>query len=782
MQVQRRASIWLGIVLGLCAATASKAVTVPTGPQFQINSYTTGSQTAPVVAAFNGGFVVVWEGDINQDGEFFGIFAQRYDTLGQRVGTEFQVNTYTFDYQGGPVVASRASGEFVVVWTGAGSTGVSPDIVGQRFDSSGARNGSEFVVNTYVAGNQGEGGSSIATESTGGFVVAWSSFGGHDGSGSGVFAQRFTSSGTPAGGEFQVNVFTSGTQSIGSKKSILFEPTGGFVVVWNSQVQDGSMVGIFGRRFASSGAPTGGEFQVNTYTPGSQASAMLVGRAAGGFLVLWSSLGQDGSDAGLFARRYNSSGAPEGGEFQVNTYTPGAQTGVAVADLGGGFLLAGELSGLQDGSGTAVFGRNYADAGNPIGADFQINTQTLGDQRFPQLAVDPAGRMIAAWISNPLTEGGGGDDGDGSGIFVRRLVSPTATPTSTSTSTATLTPTTAPTSTQTSTSTFTPTATATPTRTSTSPPTETFTLTPSLTRTPTSTATPTSTFTPTATSTPTFTATPTATPTQTSTPTRTGTSTSTPSPTATATRTHTSSPTSTPTRTPTSTRTATPTATPTRTGTSTRTATSTRTGTPTRTPVSTATPTNTRGVSGHVEYYRGDRPVPDVDMELLGSPPRGDTTDETGAYSVADVPFTARTLQPRKIGGLNDAVGSLDAAFAQQIRVGIRTADALQSLACDVTGNGAISSLDAARISQFKVGIITSFEVADNCQSDWLFVPNATPVGQTFVQPQISTGFCQPGGITLPAAAPSLSNQDFIAILFGDCTGNWSPTAPAENP
>jgi hypothetical protein len=774
VQVQRRASIWLGIVLGLCAATATKAVTVPTGPQFQINSYTTGSQTAPVVAAHNAGFVVVWEGDINQDGNFFGIFGQRYDTIGQRVGTEFQVNTYTFDYQGGPVVASRASGEFVVVWTGAASTGVSPDVVGQRFDSSGARSGSEFVINTYVAGNQGEGGSSIATDPTGGFAVVWSSFGGHDGSGSGVFAQRFASSGTAVGSEFQVNVTTSGTQSIGSKKSILFEPSGGFVVVWNSQAQDGSMAGVFGRRFASTGAPAGAEFQVNTYTPGSQSSAMLVGRAAGGFVVLWSSLGQDGSDAGLFARRYDSSGAPEGGEFQVNTYTPGAQTGVAVADLGGGFLLAGELSGSQDGSGSGVFGRSYADAGNPLGAEFQINTQTLGDQRFPQLAVDPAGRMIAAWISNPLAEGG--DDGDGSGIFARRLVSPTSTPTATSTSTATHTPTTVPTSTQTPTSTFTPPATATPTRTPTSTPTATFTSTPSLTRTPTNTATPTSTFTPTSTPTPTFTATPTATPTQTQTPTRTGTSTPTPSPTATATRTHTSSPTSTPTRTPTATRTATPTATPTRTGTSTRTA------TPTRTPVSTATPTNTRGASGHVEYYRDDRPVPDVDVELLGSPPRGDTTDATGAYSVADVPFAARTLQPRKIGGINGAISSLDAAFAQQIRVGIRTADPLQSLACDVTGNGAISSLDAARISQFRVGIVTSFEVADNCQSDWLFVPNATPVGQTFVQPQISTGFCQPGGITLPAAAPSLSNQDFIAILFGDCTGNWSPTAPAENP
>lgn len=179
-----------------------------------------------------------------------------------------------------------------------------------------------------------------------------------------------------------------------------------------------------------------------------------------------------------------------------------------------------------------------------------------------------------------------------------------------------------------------------------------------------------------------------------------------------------------------------------------------------------------------MRYYRADRPVPGVQMELLGSPPRSDTTDETGSYSVPDVPFTTRTLQPRKTGDLGDAISSLDAAFVQQIRVGMRTADELQALACDVTGNGAISSLDAARISQRRVGIVDTFLVAETCGSDWVFVPDPAPANQTLVQPQIATGSCQPGAIVFPAAMPSLADQDFIAVLFGDCTGNWSPMAP----
>ncbi len=68
------------------------------------------------------------------------------------------------------------------------------------------------------------------------------------------------------GGEFQINAHTSLSQ-FGADVA----PSGnGFVVVWGSEQQDGSLSGIFGRRFSSAGSPLAGEFQVTLYTVGAQ--------------------------------------------------------------------------------------------------------------------------------------------------------------------------------------------------------------------------------------------------------------------------------------------------------------------------------------------------------------------------------------------------------------------------------------------------------------------------------------------------------------------------------
>jgi hypothetical protein len=82
-------------------------------------------------------------------------------------------------------------------------------VVGQLFDSSGAALGGEFQVNTYTTNVQAA--QVIAIDGDGDFVVAWESIG-QDGSGSGVFGQRYDSAGTALGAEFQVNTYTTNTQ------------------------------------------------------------------------------------------------------------------------------------------------------------------------------------------------------------------------------------------------------------------------------------------------------------------------------------------------------------------------------------------------------------------------------------------------------------------------------------------------------------------------------------------------------------------------------------------
>ena len=49
----------------------------------------------------SGNFVVAWQSD-GQDGSGNGIYAQRYDSSGSAVGSEFLVNTYTTSAQGDP--------------------------------------------------------------------------------------------------------------------------------------------------------------------------------------------------------------------------------------------------------------------------------------------------------------------------------------------------------------------------------------------------------------------------------------------------------------------------------------------------------------------------------------------------------------------------------------------------------------------------------------------------------------------------------------------------------
>src|SRR5262245_29816467 len=98
----------------LPASAGAQAV----GSEFQVNTYTTGSQRANgkhvVAADANGNFIVVWV-SFGQDGAGYGIFGQRYDKEGIRRGQEFQVNSQTLKWQRAPSVSSDASGNFVVV-------------------------------------------------------------------------------------------------------------------------------------------------------------------------------------------------------------------------------------------------------------------------------------------------------------------------------------------------------------------------------------------------------------------------------------------------------------------------------------------------------------------------------------------------------------------------------------------------------------------------------------------------------------------------------------------
>ena len=366
----------------------------PLGPEFRVNTYTAGDQAYSSVAARGADFVIVWESQVI-DGSF-GISGQRYDSAGNALGTEFRVNSYTTGAQRVPAVGANAAGDFVVVWESYGQDGSKWGVFGQRYAPSGAPVGPEFRVNTTTADYQLD--PAVAVAPSGAFLVTWySALGAAPPEPPDVFAQRYDSTGVPQGPEFRVNAYTPGSQA---DASVATDPAGNFVVVWTGS-PDGSLSGVFGQRYNSSGAPLGPEFRVNTYTSHIQIEPAVATDPAGDFVVAWSSKGQEGEYAfGVFGQRYAAGGRPLGPEFRVNTYTTGNQRQPAIAtDAAGNFVIVWTDDG-QDGSALGVFGQRYTSDGVPSGLEFRVNTTTSFSQRAPSVASDPAGIFVVTWHGN----------------------------------------------------------------------------------------------------------------------------------------------------------------------------------------------------------------------------------------------------------------------------------------------------------------------------------------------------------------------------------------------
>jgi len=337
---------------------------VPLGPEFRVNTYTTDHQNRPsILVDASGAFVVVW-GSREQDGSEVGIYGQRYSSSGASLGPEFQVNTYTTGLQFLPSIAAIHGG-FVVVWTSRDQDGSGDGVFGQRYTDSGVPQDTEFRANAYTTGYQSD--PALAATPDGEVVMVWAdSYGEY---GQGIVAQRYAGSGAPIGPQFHVNTYTFANQRF---PSVAADPSGNFVVVWQSDTQDGSSYGIFGQRYSSAGAPLGPEFRVNTYTTGMQFWPRVAADAAGDFVVVWSSY-EDGSTTGVFGQRYASSGAPLGPEFRVNTYTTSYQTlAVAAADAAGKFVVLWTSAG-QDGSAFGVFAQRYGPIVPVALTDFQVD-------------------------------------------------------------------------------------------------------------------------------------------------------------------------------------------------------------------------------------------------------------------------------------------------------------------------------------------------------------------------------------------------------------------------
>ena len=423
-------TLWIGGILLLCVGAAGAQ---PLGDDFQVNTLTLGYQDGvDIGVAADDSFVVVWHSPVSDgdDDSSNSIQARRYSGDGTPLGVEFQVNTFTINFQGWPAVAVAPSGDFVVVWSSEqGSVDTSgASIQAQRFQADGSPVGSQFLVNTQTTYHQTR--PDVAVDSNGDFVVVWQSqfdTTGDDDDDWSVQGQRFAANGTPRGGQFQVNSYTTYGQTY---PTVSMSDAGDFVVVWQSYTSgdtDTDGLSTLGQRFAANGTLQGAEFQVNTYTTADQygpvvAVASDVDGLGGGADNDYYGTGSgiDGDGAGVLARRYSAAGAPLGDPFMLNTYTTNQQRlPFAAFDSSDRFVVTWTSFGSSgtDDSWESIQARQYEADGEATGPEFQVNSHTPGTQYNAKMGFGSEGRFVVAWAGYTSP----GDDDNGSAPIARRF-------------------------------------------------------------------------------------------------------------------------------------------------------------------------------------------------------------------------------------------------------------------------------------------------------------------------------------------------------------------------
>lgn len=383
------------------------SVTVGPSEESLVNIETSNDQSNPAVAvAPDGRAVIVWSSK-EQDGDGWGVYAQRYDADGNATGPQFLVNTATAGHQQNPAVAMDDAGNYVIAWQTQHVYLTAFNIYAQRFDAGGVKHGSEFRVDAFMGADMVK--PSVAMAPTGEFVIAFEAGGGFDGQAGGIYARRYDATGVGQGGGFKVNTYMYNDQK---QPSVAMDDNGNFVVVWESFNQDGSGYGVYGQRYDAAGTRQGAEFQVNTTTISSQGDPS-VSMINPGFVVVWEGYYDAGSSYDIYLQRFAGDGTPFGGETIVNAATSDIQLNPAIHMNNSGNFVVTWQSNNQDGWGNGVFGHAFNLSTVTVSEDFQVNTTTTYEQIYPAVGVNDNNRYIITWSGNGA--------GDNSGVFMKNV-------------------------------------------------------------------------------------------------------------------------------------------------------------------------------------------------------------------------------------------------------------------------------------------------------------------------------------------------------------------------
>lgn len=234
-----------------------------------------------------------------------------------------------------------------------------------------------------------------AASSGGVTVVVFSDRDSITGKGKDVFARRFSSTGAALGAPFTVNTTTSGAQM---NPDVAINASGAFVVTWQSENQDGSGWGVYAQRYNSAGVAQGSEILVNSSTTGDQTSPKVEIDSAGSFVIVY--VNEAFGNGEVIAARYDAAGSFQG-DITASGGSAKAYSAPVIASMANGtFGIAWVTTNLDTDNSTDIHARVYGSDGQPAAAT-QLITDA-GDQATPSITAGST--FFVAWADASTSE------------------------------------------------------------------------------------------------------------------------------------------------------------------------------------------------------------------------------------------------------------------------------------------------------------------------------------------------------------------------------------------
>jgi len=362
------------------APIAGDATSADVHIETRANSYTYNRQAGPSVDVDSEGNLLVAWGSRRQEQGTFGVFAQRFDPLGRRIGTEVHVNDTVAGMQLDPAVAFAADGTCWIAWESDGQDGDGGAVIARKFGcvASGGFGPltDEIVVNQTAGGHQAH--PAITTAHGGNLLIGWSSD--HLGR-EAVMGRVLDAQGTSLTDEFRLGQSIEGRES---QPALATLPGERFLAVWAQSDATGRPAGLYGRRIQADGTPLSGPFMVNDADDHLHIEPAVDAADDGRFVVTW--LTWEERNYAVSYRVFDPTGAAIG-PARTAARDPQWCSGANVAmSPDGRFAIGYNLDEDQtqvlheanngpseESVSSNIWARRFAADGQPLGSAFRVN-------------------------------------------------------------------------------------------------------------------------------------------------------------------------------------------------------------------------------------------------------------------------------------------------------------------------------------------------------------------------------------------------------------------------